>query len=264
MVNLTSAYHDGRQIRLKWRQLRQAAGDPPFLLSNLSAGLAAGASLEVDMQLLACGSFVCLHDPLLEAETTGRGAVAETDATAIRRLRMQGSGARLLLLDELVGVMRAGRTRPGALVQLDLCSEVGPGAESALAKALDGDGAGFILSGYDWDTVVRLGASVPTLALGYDPTEDAALPGADVFSLVRETAPNADTIYLHHELVSTSVSDGSRLVARLQALDHRVDCWTIDCGTPNAVRAFRDAVVAGCDEVTTNTPAAWARTFPAP
>ena len=264
MVNPTSAYHDGRHIRMKWRQLRRAAEDPPFLRSNLRVGLAAGASLEVDIRMLACGRFVCLHDPRLEAETTGRGAVAEADATGIRRLRMQGSGARLLLLDELVDVVRSGNTRPGALVQLDLCSEVAPGAGSAFANSLDGDGAGFVLSGYDWDTVIRLGASVPTLALGYDPTEDAAVRGADAFSLVRETAPEADTIYLHHELVSRSVSDGSRLVARLQAAGHRVDCWTIDCGTPSALPAFYDAMAAGCDEVTTNTPAAWAKTFPAP
>ncbi len=260
----TEACYDGRTVRLKWHQLRQTGEDPPFLRRNLRAGLTAGASLEVDIQMVACGSFVCLHEPRLEAETTGHGPVAEAEAAAIRQLRMRGSGEPPLLLEELVGVVRSGQTRPGARVQLDLCGEVDPGAESALAESLGGDGAGFILSGYDWDTVARLGASVPGLALGYDPTEDAAARGVDVLSLVRETAPEADTIYLHHDLVSTSVSDASGLVPRLKALGHRVDCWTIDFGMPDAMRTFRDAAAAGCDEVTTNTPAAWAGAFAAP
>ncbi len=264
MVIPTSAYHDGRRVRLKWRQLRQAAEDPPFLRRNLRSGLAAGASLEVDIRMLASGDFVCLHEPGLEAETTGRGPVSAVDASAIHRLRMHGSGESPVLLDELVGMVRTGQTGPGALVQLDLCCEVEPGTEAALARSLDGDGAGFILSGYDWDTIARLGAAVPGLALGYDPTEDAAASGADVLALVRETAPAADTIYLHHETVCASVSTGSQLVPRLKALGHRVDCWTIDFGMPDAVRSFRDAAVAGCDQVTTNTATAWAAAFPVP
>lgn len=259
----TEACYGGRDIRLKWHQLRQAAEDPPFLRRNLRAGLAAGASIEVDIRMLACGNFVCLHEPGLEAETTGRGPVAAADAAAIRRLQMQGSGEPPLLLDELIGLERSGPTRAGARLQLDLCSAVEPGAEAALAEALGGDGAGFILSGYDWHTVARLGASVAGLALGYDPTEDAAAGDADVLSLVRETAPEADTIYLHRGLVSGAVAGGNSLVRRLQASGHRVDCWTIDFGLPDAMRIFRDAAAAGCDEVTTNTPAAWAQVFSA-
>jgi hypothetical protein len=62
----TEARYGGRTVRLKWHKLRRFADDPPFARRNLRAGLAAGASLEVDIRALACGRFVCLHDPLLE------------------------------------------------------------------------------------------------------------------------------------------------------------------------------------------------------
>ena len=71
----THVEYDGRTVRLKWHKLRRLADDPPFARVNLRAGLAAGASMEVDIRALACGHFVCLHDPELESETTS-GLVA--------------------------------------------------------------------------------------------------------------------------------------------------------------------------------------------
>jgi hypothetical protein len=56
-----------RTIRLKWHKLRLRLEDAPFDRRNLALGLAAGASLEVDLQPLACGRFVCLHDAELES-----------------------------------------------------------------------------------------------------------------------------------------------------------------------------------------------------
>ena len=254
----TDAWFAGRKIRLKWRQLRQQPQDPPFTRANLRAGLAAGASLEVDIQRLAGGRFVCLHEPLLEAETTGRGPVVAADAEAVSEMRMLGSGERPLLLDELVDIVRAGPTGPGALVQLDLCSDVAVGAETALVELLSNNTDRFILGGYDWVTVARLGALTPGLALGYDPSEDFMARGGDVVSLVRDTASEAETIYLRHDLVAGAPS----MVSQLQAYGHRIDAWTIDAGVPNAQRDFDAVAAAGCDQITTNTPAAWADAYP--
>ena len=64
-----SIRHGDRGIRLKWHKLRRRADDPPFHRPNLAAGLAAGASMEVDIQPLADGGFVCLHDWTLETQT---------------------------------------------------------------------------------------------------------------------------------------------------------------------------------------------------
>ena len=45
--------HAGRRVLLKWHKLRRRAGEPPFDPANLATGLAAGASLEIDVRCLA-------------------------------------------------------------------------------------------------------------------------------------------------------------------------------------------------------------------
>ncbi len=254
----TEVRYRGRTVRLKWRKLRRFADDPPFARRNLRAGLAVGASLEVDIRALACGRFVCLHNPLLEHETTGQGPVNQVDAAAVSRLQMRASGEPPLLLDELVQIMRTGPTHPSALVQLDLYGEIDTAAERAFAAALRGVAQGFVLGAYDWHVVTRVGGSVSGLALGYDPTEEVEHSGADVLRIVREKAPEADWIYLRRDFVRASYERGDRLVARLRVSGHRVDCWTIDHGTPDDTGDLVAAVMAGCDQVTTNTAAVWA------
>ena len=259
----TEINHADRMVRLKWHKLRQCPEDPPFLRRNLRTGLAAGASLEVDIRPLACGRFVCLHDAWLEHESTGRGPVASIDATAIARLRMrEAPGERPLLLDELVDTLGQARSDPRARIQLDLgvtSEEIDTAAVTGFARALHGFAERFILSGYDWEAVTRLGNEVAGLALGYDPTEAVgAFGGGDVLRLVQETAPEADTIYLHRKLVRSSQQRGDGLVDRLRERGHRVDCWTIDHGLPGAAEDLQTAIAAGCDEITTNTPRAWA------
>jgi glycerophosphoryl diester phosphodiesterase len=251
--------HGGRAVRLKWHKLRQRAEDPPFARANLCIGLAAGASLEVDLRRLACGGFVCLHDAALEAETSGHGPVAAIDAEAVAGLEMRGApGEKPLLLEEVAGAVRAWAYGP-ALVQLDLKDADFENASRAiLAKALADVAGRFILSGCDWDAVRRLGGEVPGLALGYDPHDDAGNDPAEAMRAIRERARDADTIYLHRELVRAAHEQGDPLVARLRAKGHHVDCWTIDHGSPEALADLRIALAAGCDQITTNSAAAWA------
>jgi glycerophosphoryl diester phosphodiesterase len=251
--------HDGRTVRLKWHKLRQRPEDPPFARANLRAGLAAGASLEVDLRRLACGRFVCLHDADLAGETTGRGPVAAADAEAIAGLAMRAApGEQPLLLDELAAAVRAWAKGP-ALVQLDLKdAELASASRTILAATLEGIEDRFILSGCDWDAVSRLGGEVPGLALGYDPYDDAGDDPAEALRAIRARAASADTIYLHRDLVRTAHAQGHSLVARLRAHGHQVDCWTIDHGPPAALADLRIALAAGCDQITTNSAAAWA------
>jgi glycerophosphoryl diester phosphodiesterase len=256
----TALQHGDRSVRLKWHKLRRHADDPPFDRDNLRAGLAAGASLEVDLRRLACGRFVCLHDPRLESETTGEGPVADSDAATVARLEMrQDRGQRPLMLDELAQIVRTAKTADSARVQLDLCTPCGDidaAARGAFASALQGLGGRFILSGHDWDAVARLGATVEGIALGYDPSDRTDAP--DLVRLVRDVAPQADTIYLHRRLVRQSLARGDHMVGRLRAHGHQVDCWTIDHGTPDAADDMMAALDAGCDQITTNTACAWA------
>jgi glycerophosphoryl diester phosphodiesterase len=246
-------------VRLKWHKLRQRPFDPPFARANLRAGLAAGASLEVDLRRLACGRFVCLHDGLLESETTGEGRVAGIDAAAIGRLGMRAApGERPILLDELAAIVRAGPCAPDALVQLDLKdAEIETATRANFAEMLDDVAGRFILNGCDWAAVRRLGGAVPGLVLGYDPYDDAGDDPAEALRAICDRAPGADTIYLHRALVRAAHERGDPLVARLRAQGHRVDCWTIDHGSPAALADLRIALAAGCDQITTNSAAAW-------
>lgn len=248
-------------IRLKWHKLRRRLEDAPFDRHNLALGLAAGASLEVDLQALACGRFACLHDADLESETDGTGPVAAIDADALKRLRMRAGGAPPLLLDELVGLVRSGPIHPAARVQLDLQPAAGPmdhARRHGFEASLGGCGQPFILSGYDWDAVARLGSGIPELRLGYDPSRQWAHDSDDVVSLVQRRAPEAEILYLHYTIVRRSQQCGDGVIRRIVDRGYRVDCWTLDRGRTDAMTHLLSAVAAGCHEVTTNTPLAWA------
>lgn len=256
----TELRNDGRTVRLKWHQAKRRREDAPFARGNIRDGLAAGASLEVDIRPLACGRWVCLHDPLLENETTGSGPVAEVDAAALQKLRMKVGAEPLLMLDELVEIARASPTAPEAIVQLDFQSsgvKLHAHAVASFRALFAGMGERFILSAYDWDMVRRLGKGVPGMALGWDPSRAAAAGDSDVFQLVRDTAPEAEMVYLHRNLVRLSHERGDGLVARLGEHGHQVDCWTLDHGEPQAAKDLAAALATGCRQITTNTPAAW-------
>ncbi len=263
--------HAGRRrVRLKWHKLRRHADDPPFHRPNLVAGLAAGASMEVDIQLMAGGLFVCLHDRTLETETNGRGPVIEADdrtIAALRQLDQAGrpTGQAPLTLRELVAILQqnGAAAADGAVVQLDLKESEEALTDAAIARfaELVGPVAGLLsLSGEDWPAVRRLGGPVTGLSLGYDPTMqvmDETLTVGDLSPLpdhVAATAPEAETIYLHHSLLRAARDRGIDLVAALQRQDRLVDCWTIGTDRSGTGAQLRLAMAAGVDQITTDTP----------
>ena len=97
-----------------------------FSAARLREGLAAGASMEIDLRRHAEQGFVCLDDAELRSfETSGRGLIAAASVQYLRTLRMRGPDGRicaepLLLLDDLVEIAR--NSLPDAVVQFDLRS----------------------------------------------------------------------------------------------------------------------------------------------
>ncbi len=269
-----------RRVRLKWHMLRRAGGDPPFHRPNLLAGLSLGASMEVDIQCLSDGEFVCLHDETLETETDGTGPVAKADSATIASLRQRdSSGAALgpapLTLAELLAIIadNADKTEKGAVVQLDLKDSVAaitPAVIDRFARQVGPVAAHVSLSGEDWSAVTRLGSGVRGLSLGYDPTmqvigEDRSI--GDLSGLtdhVAATSPEAETVYLHHALIAAAAERDLDLVGAFHGQERRVDCWTIGTDRPQAEALLRMAVAAGVDQITTDTPrdlqALWAGT----
>jgi glycerophosphoryl diester phosphodiesterase len=257
--------HGGRPVRLKWHKLRRVADDPPFLRANLRRGLAAGASLEVDLRLLADGRFVCLHDADLDRDTTGSGAVAEASCETVAGLRIRGTGEAPMMLEELVALVTSAAVAAGTRLQLDLqirSVAIDREAVRAFRRTFAAAPPGlFILSGHDWQAVSRLGADLGGLHLGYDPSDlFPRLTADEIGDHVRSLAPDADTIYLSRRVIREH--GAAVLVKRLHRAGHLVDCWTIDRGDPDGEADFVAALDAGVDQITTNTPAAWATSRP--
>lgn len=260
-------------VSLKWHRLRLAAADAAFRRDRLSAGLAVGAVLEVDLQCAADG-FVLLHDDDLDRETTGTGTVATTSIASLQHLTVRGDGgeAPMDLADLAHHLEAAGPSRGGHL-QLDLKlrpGDLGEGRQQAIVAALGEHADHLVLSGYDWPVVAQLAGALPGATAGFDPLEYAeANPpatAADWHGLVEwtlSTAPGARWIYLHHALITGARADGVDLVAPFHAVGARVDAWTVDARPggdwQGTIRALLDA---GVDQITTNTAQAIAAAFP--
>jgi len=256
---------EGRRVLLKWHKLRRRRQDPPFSLANLRAGLAAGASLEIDIRALADGEWVVLHDEILDRETDGQGRVAEADAATIRRLRIAGTDCAPPLLADMARKLAATHDT-GACLQLDLkegSETLSTTAVEAFAAAIAPVAQRCLLSGSRWDAVERLGAPVPSLRLGFDPlrlAEGRELAGREsIAAFVEEAAaaaPAAACFYLHYRLILGALAKGVNPVTRLKESGASVDAWTVDPTMPGICEVLPALLASGIDQITTNDPVA--------
>jgi hypothetical protein len=263
--------------RLKWHKLRQRAEDPPFLAENLVAALAAGVPCEVDLRFTADHHALCIHDAVLDHETTGTGPVAAANRADIEAARQRGNRGQVLdtpplFLDEVVEAVRAHRLTSGAavgpgLVQLDVKTPVAglhPEALSRFGHLLGPDAPSFIASGYEWALIERLTAAAPGLQAGFDPLafyrQPHSLRPDQLRALADRTlaeAPGARIYYLQADLVLAGLDRGIDLVALVTAGDPDVlvDAWTVDPTRPQLARVLSRLAGAGVGQITTNDPA---------
>lgn len=145
-----------------------------FLRANLEAALAAGAACEVDLLATADGHLVCLHEPMLEEETTGRGPVAAAGRREIEMLRQVASdGTPLdeapLFLDEIVRAVRRHGPQDQGLVQLDIKvpnEELNPLVLDRFGTLLGDQVRAFTAGGCSWEAILRLAEAAPGLRRG--------------------------------------------------------------------------------------------------
>lgn len=257
----------GRSVLLKWHMLRRAPHNPPFSPENLKAGLALGASMEIDIRLMADGAWVCLHDDILDEETDGTGLVAALDSRTMQRLRIIGADYPPPLFADLAGLVP--RAAKGSCLQIDLkesAAGIDDAAIARFASVVSPVAAHCLLSGTDWQAVLRLGAGVPHLRLGFDPYElaegrtFASAPDFEAFvAEVWRIAPHADAFYLYHGFVTAALADGCNPIEKLKANGATIDVWTLDPTTPDVVEIMTAAIAAGADQITTNDPPGLAR-----
>ena len=257
----------GRLVLLKWHMLRREQRDPPFSPENLKVGLALGASMEIDIRLLADGAWVCLHDDILDEETNGTGPVSAIDTEAARQLRVAGADYAPPLLADIAAALPAASR--GACLQIDLkegTDGITDEAVASFASIVSPVAARCVLSGTDWQAVQRLGAGIADLRLGFDPydlAEGRTFANASDFEAFVEDvwriAPNADAFYLYHAFVTAALAKGYNPIKRLKAGGAFVDVWTLDPATPGVVEILQACIAAGADQITTNDPPALAR-----
>jgi len=264
--------HGDHAIRLKWHKLRHASQVPAHDRESLAQGLAAGALMEVDLQLTADDHWVCLHDATLDAETTGTGPVAAALRKAIERLRQRDqAGAPLttppLFLDELLD--RLSHHANGARLQLDLKLDgrsIEGLARARFGAAVAPQAARVDIGAHDWQAVVELASLAPGSSAGFDPFELIANPdaprladraAAEAFArAMLAAAPDAKMLYLYHGLISEAAGLGVDLVGIAHGRGREVDCWTVDPGLDGLEPLIRHLFAVGCDQLTTNAPLA--------
>lgn len=259
--NLSICYKN-RIVRLKWHKLRRHPMDSPFLRKNLITGATLGASLEIDLHQLACGNFVCLHDPLLENETTGVGFVASAKSEDIIQLQMLEAPNEVpLLFDQVVKILESISFHSEFLLQLDLKGSITEDGINQLALLVSPVADNIIVGGNNWSSIVKLATIIPNIKLGY------TLPGHfkgdqsawnNFIEHHMNEASLAQTLYISWDLFTDSVDDGINLVEKLKKKNFIVDCWTVNLGH-HSCKDLRVILESGIDQITTNTPIALAR-----
>ena len=115
-----------------------------------------------------------------------------------------------------------------------------------------------ILSGGDAEAVRMLAENTPGLRTGYDPCYGESLARLqstgdflDFIDSALRTAPDADFIYLSHEIVLAADQD---IVAAVHAEGRRVDAWTIREVTPSSLSQVNRLLALKVDQITTDDP----------
>ena len=206
---------------------------------------------ECDVRLTRDGHLVCIHDGTVARTSGGRGRVSSSTLDELRQLDFAGPGAteaaRILTLDELLGIARGAGRPVRLLVETKHPSRFGSAVEQRLVDLLDQHG----------------------LRDGSDPQLRVTVMSFSPLAVrtVRGLAPALDTVYLF-ELAPPRVRDGRppfgagllgpglnalrarpELVARAHERGHQVYVWTV-----NTAEDVELAVGLGVDGLISDRP----------
>lgn len=269
MADAISVTRDGHPTYLKWHRARRRATDPVFTGRRILEGMAAGASVEVDLVVHGDEGFAVLHGLRLEEETSGRGRVRVASAETLRRLRLlDNDGAPtaepVMLLEDLAALIAGASVHPDALLQLDYKEDAAaltPRAVATFATALASVAPHVILSSGDAEAVRRLAGGVPGLRIGHDPCHDGLIGRlmarrdfAGFVAGALAESPEAQLVYLDLRLVLAARDSGFDLVAAFHASGRRVDAYTIRRADAAGIAVARRLLDLHVDQITTDDP----------
>jgi glycerophosphoryl diester phosphodiesterase len=285
----------GREVQLKVHRCLWSGAYPENSLPAIEECYhEAVARAEIDLHMLRDADFLVLHDPEVNASTTGTGAVRDLTRAEAQSLRLRfGDGVsseRPPLFSEVVALIRA-QPYP-TLLELDLPAFQPlpwPRVEE-LARLVEPVRDRVIFNGADWN-LRRLSQVDATLPMSYDPgayldwvpkgdPEEAeiGLPRgaygyldahplaherltpvadylADRLSGISRLVPGAREAHVRLATFERMLDDG---VTDAAGIFHRLglllDVWTLNAGASRWRERLACALAAGVDVVTTDTP----------
>lgn len=264
-----SVVREGHATFLKWHRASRRAGDPVFTGKRILEGMAAGASVEVDLVVTGDKGFAVLHDLTLDRETTGIGPVANTSDDIIRQLRLRHHDGTpltepVMLLDDLCTLIASGKLHPDALLQLDYKEDetiLDGRAIANFRRATLPVAGNMIVSSGSAAAVKLLTDAVPGMQIGFDPSDEqnfrAALASGTLQAMVDDAlaaSPDADMIYLHWQIITVAADAGFDIVAAFHAAGKRVDAWTIQTIDAAGLAAVEQLLSLKVDQITTDDP----------
>ncbi|MEB2845169.1 glycerophosphodiester phosphodiesterase [Rhizobiales bacterium RZME27] len=260
---------DGHRTSIKWHRGRRRLSDPVFTGERIIEAMQVGASVEIDLVIHGNEGCAVLHDLTLQRETTGSGKVRDTNAAALREMHLRGNDGepiadKVLLLEDLCGLLAREGAHPDALLQLDfkegfsaLNSQVIANFGKSVAPII----GSLILSGGDFDAIAALAKAAPGIATGYDPCYGESLARlkatGDYRSFIEQAlskAPDAKMIYLAWDIILSAADAGVDIIEPVHAAGRKVDAWTINHITPETIVRIDRLLRLKVDQITTDDP----------
>lgn len=269
MISPIAVERNGHRTWLKWHRGRRRAGDPAFTGARILEGMAMGASVEVDLVIHADHGCAILHDLSLERETTGTGLVRQTSAAALRALHLRGDdGAvlpdRVMLLEDLCALLVAHPPHKDALLQLDFKEDLAaldPETVANFGTSIKPIAPHVMLSGAALDAISLLTQTTQMLRHGYDPCYGEPLRRLQAdknyprfITEALHAAPEADFIYLHHEIVLAADRAGFDMIGAVHEAGRKVDAWTIQSVDFQSLSKVERLLALKADQITTDDP----------
>lgn len=259
--------HEGHRTCIKWHRARRRPTDPPFTAHRIVEGMAAGASVEIDLVIHGERGFAVLHDLELGHTTTGRGRVTTASTAQLRKLRIRDNDGTptaepVLLLEDLPDLFAHRIIHPDALLQLDFkqdAAALDTEAVDHFARAVAGAASSMILSCGDAEAVRLLTDAVPEIRIGYDPCHHGALRrvlrSEDFDGFVRRTitaSPHAEMVYLERRLILEADRRGFDMVGAFHDQARAVDAYTITGIDADSIQQARRLIELRVDQITTD------------
>jgi glycerophosphoryl diester phosphodiesterase len=140
-----------------------AAGIIENTASAVTAAIAAGYAIEVDLQITADGDAMVHHDDALGRLTEGAGRLADMTAAELRRVPFRLTADRMMTLGELIDLV-AGRVT--LLVELKTLRDGNPRLPARVAEMLRGYTGPVAAMSFDPAQILALRAMAPKLVRG--------------------------------------------------------------------------------------------------